>query len=66
MCDPLGECEHTGEWFRIRVIYEPEEFGDPGEEKGILTMYPVRGVGNSNIAGDRAPDWFSTDLPTFI
>lgn len=47
------------------MVYEPKEFGNPGEEKGVLTMYPIMNTGQPVITSIQAPDWFSADLPTF-
>ena len=62
--DPVGAvCRPTGESFTYRAIVEPKPRGNASEPRGITTMYPVHNTGTHGMS-DKAPSWFSTDIPT--
>ena len=62
--DPAGAvCRLTGESFAYRAIVEPKPRKNASEPRGITTMYPVHNTGTHGTS-DKAPSWFSTDIPT--
>ncbi|WP_092261163.1 LGFP repeat-containing protein [Corynebacterium cystitidis] len=62
--DPVGAvCQLTGKSFAYRAIVEPKPRGNASEPRGITTMYPIHNTGTHGMS-DKAPSWFSTDIPT--